>query len=307
MLSLPGGIRRSVSVHNINAGVYLDWLEGTVLLDEDELSQTDIVGYLIEEQIYDDQDFALEFVLPSWSLLERRLSWVGEYSPIRFHDRYMTRELDWQEIPAHSYCLVVSLGPFYDGWTKKFGNDYSEQGRLFELITKSAMEAQFSGWQFTHTGWRRDSASKLPAVVESLVSMINERIGNLDDYASQDANEAGVDLVWNLPLGDRRPGAPVYLAQYASGLNWPEKINEPNLAEWQKIIDFAAIPNKAFSLPLALDDRELRRQSNNGRGLLLDRYRLLARARPECDWVPGELRGEIVAWLEPRIDWIMSR
>ena len=307
MLSLPRKFRRSVTAHNIDYEIFLDWLEATLLLDEDELSQTDIVDYLIEEHIYVDQGFAWEFVSLQWSELKRRLSWLDPNSPMEFADKYVVRELDWREVPAHSFCLVVSLGPLCDGWREKFGNDYTDQGRLFELITKSSMETKFSGWNFLHTGWRRNHTAKLPEVVDGLISAINEKMGNIADYASHDANEAGLDLVWHLPFVDRRSGAPVYLAQCASGQNWSDKINEPNLADWRKIIDFAAVPNKAFSLPFALDDRELRLQSNRGQGLLLDRYRLLANGLPESDWVPGELQNEIVDWLEPRIDWIMSR
>ena len=306
MLRLPRKFQRSVTAHNIDYKVFLDWLEATLLLDEDELSQTDIVDYLIEEQIYVDQGFAWEYVSLQWAELKRRLSWLGRNSPVEFADTYVVRKLDWQEISAHTFCLVVSLGPLCDGWRQEFGSDYNDQGRLFELITKSAMEAKFSGWNFLHTGWRRNHTAKLPEVVENLISAINEKSGNVDDYASRDANEAGLDLVWHLPFVDRRSGAPVYLAQCASGLNWSDKITEPNLADWSKIIDFAAVPNKAFSLPFALDDRELRLQSNRGQGLLLDRYRLLANGLPESDWVPGELQNEIVDWLEPRIDWIRS-
>lgn len=307
MLRLPRKFQRSVEAHNINYEIFLDWLEATLLLDEDELSQTDIVGYLIEEQLYVNQSFAWEYVLLQWAELKRRLSWLGANSPVEFADNYVIRDLDWRAVPAHSFCLVVSLGPLCDGWRNKFGPDYTDQGRLFELITKSAMTTKFNGWDFLHTGWRRNHTAKLPEVVEDLVSAINERAGNIEDYAARDANEAGLDLVWHLPFVDGRSGAPVYLAQCASGLNWSDKITEPNLADWLKIIDFAAVPNKAFSLPFALNDRELRRQSNRGQGLLLDRYRLLANGPPESDWVPGELQSEIVAWLEPRIDWIMSR
>ena len=306
MLNLPRGFRRSVNVHNTSHDVFCDWLETTVLLEEEELSQTDVIGFLMEEQIYDNQDFASEFVLPQWTELKRRLSWLGPHSPIKFLDRWMVKDLDWREVPAHSYCLVVSLGPLCKGWTAHFGNDYTEQGRLFELITRSAMEARFSGWQFLHTGWRRDNTSKLPQVVDTLLSAINEQLGNIDDYASDDANEAGVDLVWYLPFLDRRPGAPVYLAQCASGQNWTEKVKEPDLAIWEKIVDFAAVPNKAFSLPFALDDKELRLQSTRGKGLLLDRYRLLAQNRPESEWVPEGLWQSLIEWLEPRVDWILT-
>lgn len=308
MLSIPRGFQRSVNAHNINNATFLDWVEATMLLAEQELSPTDIIEYLIEEQLYDDQDFASAYVLPRWSELEGRLSWLGCHSPISFDDRWMERRLDWKEVPAHSFCLVVSFGPRYDDWGVDFKPDYTKQGELFELVTKAAMEMRFSGWQFLHTGWRRDKTSKLPDVVDKITSQINESIGErIDEYASEQANEAGVDLVWNLPFADTRGGAPVYLAQCASGQNWHKKVVEPNIREWEKIIDFAAVPSKAFSLPFSLDDRAMRRRSNEAGGLLLDRYRLLAHGVSESEWVPDTLCRNLINWLEPRIDWIVNR
>ena len=307
MLSIPKGFQRSVSAHNIDVATFLDWVETTTLVAQEELSPTDIIEYLIEEHLYDEQDFAAEFVSLQWVDLKTRLSWLGHHSPISFKDRWMVRRLNWTEVPAHSFCLVVSFGPRYDGWTAEFGADYTEQGELFELITKAAMEVRFDGWKFLHTGWRKDYASRLPDVVGNLTSHIDERVGHVDDYASIRANDAGVDLVWHLPFSDNRGGAPVYLAQCASGKNWVDKVNEPNLNEWTKIVDFAGVPSKAFSLPFSLSESDLRRQGVRAKGLLLDRYRLLAHSVAENEWVPATLRHDLVTWLEPRVDWIKNR
>ena len=174
MLSVPRGFQQSVQAHNIDDATFLDWVEATMLIAEEELSPADIIEYLIEEQLYNNQDFASEYVSSRWADLKGRLSWLGYYSPISFDDRWMERCLDWTAVPAHSFCLVVSFGPRYDGWEANFGPDYTEQGELFELVTKAAMEVRFSGWQFLHTGWRKDSTSKLPDVVSKITSHINE-------------------------------------------------------------------------------------------------------------------------------------
>jgi hypothetical protein len=218
----------------------------------------------------------------------------------------MIRQSEWKDVPAYSFCLVVSLGPRYDNWSS-FGPDYTEQGLLFELISKNSMEARFAGWHFFQTGWSRESASKLPEVVDKLVAAIGERTGYVDEYAAANANEAGVDLVWHLPFVDQRGGTPVYLAQCASGTNWPDKLSQPNIEDWKKIINFASGPHKAFCLPFALDERDLRWRSNSIAGLLLDRYRLLVHDVPEEDWVSEELRERLATWLEPRVAWITNR
>ena len=307
MLSIPNGFRRSESAHNIDHETFLDWVETTTLISEDELSPTDIVDFLIEEQLYDDQTFATDFVSSGWDDIRRRLSWLGAQSPISFDDRWMIRNMSWPDCPAYSFCLIVSYGPRYSGWHDDFGPDYTKQGELFELVTLAAMQAQFSGWEFLHTGWSRDRSSRLLDVVAEITSQINEQVGDIDQYSSDRANESGVDLVWNLPFADERGGSPVYLAQCASGKNWVNKVGEPNVNEWCKIVKFPICPNKAFSLPFSLSDRDLRRQTTRAGGLLLDRYRLLAHNVLEDKWVPDVLRQELVDWLNPRVDWILER
>ena len=307
MLSHPSGFLKSMREEYLEDSLFLDWLEATGVFMEEELSQTDVVDHLVQEQLVENQDDASEFVLSAWTVLKRRLSWLGSYSPIVFKDRRMVRRLDWQDVPAYTYCLVVSLGAKYDDWHASFGPDYTEQGRLFESITKAAMKAQFSGWRFLETGWSRDNTSKLAAVIDDLISAIDEHKGNAGDYLDLNAKDAGVDLVWHLQFADARGGAPIYLAQCASGKNWLEKVNEPNIKEWTKLVDFAVPPSKAFSLPFSLSERELRRQSNRAGGLFVDRYRLLAQEVSEDAWIPVPLQRELIDWLDPRIDWIISK
>ena len=307
MLSIPSGFRRSISAHNIDVSTFLDWIEATVLIDERELSPTDIVECLIEEQLYENQDFASEYVSAGWADVKTRLSTLGHQSPIKFRDRWMIRSMNWKEVPAYSFCLVVSFGPQYDDWDTCFGPDYTEQGDLFELLTKAAMKKRFIGWKFLHTGWNKKTTTKLTDVIGDIVTHIGERVGDIAEYASDQANEAGVDLMWHLPFVDNRGGIPVFLAQCASGKNWVSKVHEPDMKVWKKMVNFAAYPSKAFSLPYDLSEKELRKQSTRAGGLLLDRYRLLTHRESEDNWVPSSLQQCLIDWLEPRIDWIERR
>lgn len=306
MLSLPRGIRRSVEAHNSDRPVFYDWLEANTLFAEEELSQTDVVDFLMEQQIYAKQDFCSEFISNAWIQIERRLKWIGRGSPLGFHDRLMVREIDWQATPGQSFCLILSLGPKYDGWFDTFGIDYAEQGSLFESLTSEAMARVFTGWTFTQTAWSRDNTSSLRDVVGTLTAMLGEPLGDIETYASSGAHEAGVDLVWHLPFADQRGGLPVFLAQCASGGNWEDKLDTPNLGQWKRIIHFASEPYKAFSLPFALEDRELRLRSAQIEGLLLDRYRLLMHDTPEAEWLSDELRERLLRWLEPRVQWLIG-
>lgn len=306
MLSHPTDFPRSVQAGNIDNSLFLDWLETSSLFLEEDLSQTDIVDYLVEEQLLEFQTDASDYVLSAWDALTQRLSWLGSHSPIGFQDRRIVKKLDWKQAPAYSFCLVVSFGSKHEDWHREFGPDYTDQGRLFELITKASMEARFSGWRFLHTGWRKDNTSKLVSV-GNLIQFIDEREGIPNDYLSQNAKDAGIDLVWHFPFADRRGGAPVYLAQCASGKYWEQKTSTPNINDWSKIIDFAVKPSKAFSLPFSLSDKELRLQSNRAQALFIDRSRLLAHSVAEDEWVPDSLRFELIDWLKPRIAWIMDK
>ena len=72
MLAIPRGITRSVQAHNSCRSVFYDWLEGSVLFAEEELSPPNVVDFLIEQQIYDSQDLCSEFVSNGWSQVQRR-------------------------------------------------------------------------------------------------------------------------------------------------------------------------------------------------------------------------------------------
>ena len=49
MLSLPSqGLARSVTRHNVDRDVLIDWLEGSVLFLDGEVSKSDVVDTLIK-------------------------------------------------------------------------------------------------------------------------------------------------------------------------------------------------------------------------------------------------------------------
>ena len=52
--------------------------------NEGEFSVMDVVDVLIDEDIYEKQDFAQDIVNDAWNELERRLNWVGQGTPFFF-------------------------------------------------------------------------------------------------------------------------------------------------------------------------------------------------------------------------------
>jgi hypothetical protein len=307
MLRLPTkGFSRSINVHNSRLDVACDWLEGSVLFAEDRISTTDVIDVLIEEQMYDDQDFASEFVDNIWSELKRREKLLGSGSPFVIASAKIKRKYSWNEAIAHSFCLIVSLLPYYPKLAEQFGNDYTEQGELFELLTKESLEKQFSGWIIFSTGWTRTNAKKIGNIVQEVSDRLGEIKGDWEQWINSDANEAGLDLLCYRPFFDKRVGIPVYLLQCASGQDWSKKQHTPNIDLWEKLVLFAAKPQKAFAIPYVVLDYDFRKYCNLVRGMFLDRYRILTPTNDNINWISQTLNSKITKWLKPRISKLKS-
>ena len=303
MLTIPTkGMSRSVGCHNVDLDVLCDWIEGSLLLlEDDEIPDSDVHEILLESGIYTGQDLAWGIVADAWSELRRRQGWIREHSPIAFVGRRIKRLRPWREVPAHSFCLALTLAKYYPKWARGFGKNYTEQGELFEQVTKSALEALLPGWRIHSTGWTRTNAKKLKDVVDEVWGHLREpSIDDLSLLAGEEANEAGLDILCYRPFPDERTGIPVFLLQCASGAHWEDKVRTPPLSLWTKIVRFSS-PRKAFAIPFALLDREFSNKSVLVEGMLMDRYRLLSAALHDPDWVPPQLRARLVNWLTPRI------
>ena len=307
MLALPdNGMARSIDEHNIRLDILCDWIEGSILFDEneDEFSVMDVVDVLIDENIYQEQEFARNIVNDAWNEMERRLHWVGQDTPFLFRHSRVKRTSSWQDTPAHSFCVLVSLSQCYRGWWAGVsGSDYNEQGELFELLTQESLEKQFSDWEVQSTGWSRTQPTRLYEVVDRVANCLGEATRNdIDSWISSGDKEAGLDLLCYRPFPDNRAGFPVYLMQCASGQNWMEKLYEPDINVWQKLIEFVVRPQKAFAIPFALSENDFRKQCVVIQGLFLDRYRLLTAARYHRQWVSSSLKDRIIKWAMPRVN-----
>lgn len=293
--------------HNIRLDILCDWIEGSILFHDEVVSKTDIVEILTESGIYNDADMALSIVNEAWNELKRRLRCLKQGSPFSFIRQTIRRTSSWEDNSAHSFCIILSMPQCYRDWSTSLSNgDYHEQGRLFELLTKASIENQFSDWEVHQTGWSRTNVVKLTDVVNEIANRLNEIKGDIEPWESPDGNDAGLDLLCYRPFPDNRVGIPVYLMQCASGKNWIDKLHEPDLNVWTKIIHFAAMPRKAFAIPFALLDDEFRKRCNRINGMLFDRYRILTAVNHDRKWVPSSLETEIVSWITPRLQTLRS-
>ncbi|TKJ37868.1 MAG: hypothetical protein CEE38_07325 [Planctomycetes bacterium B3_Pla] len=303
MLSLPTtGISRSISTHNVDLDTICDWIEATVLFDEEELSQSDICDTLIEENIYENQDMAFYIISSAWSEIRKRQSWLGEGTPFNITSNRISRLLNWKNVSAHSFCLILSISKYYRGWTEQFGSDYTEQGELFEQLAKESLEQQFKDWEILLTGWSSKNATGIKQLVSDIASKLGESVGNVSRWTSESRKDAELDILFYRPFKDQRVGIPVFLMQCASGRNWETKRHTPNLKLWTKIIDFAVTPTKAFAIPYAIVDKSFVENCNLVDGLFLDRYRILAATNYKKKWISKSLKARLVNWLKPRIN-----
>lgn len=304
MLSVPTvGFGRSVDKSQIKLDALCDWIEGSLLFSEyREIFASEVVDILCEEEIVGSQELGWEIVQSAWTELGRRQSWVGSGVPFRTKNDVIDMENSWRNNPAYSFCIVLSCAKWYPDWSREYKTDYNAQGHLFELLTKESVAASFPEWKVHLTGWTKEKPEKLPDVVEKVANLLSEPIGDLKRWAPEHANEAGLDLLLYYPFYDGRVGLPVFLMQCASGKNYSGKFHTPNLNIWEKIVNFAATPRKAFAMPFALTDADFIRACNLVDGPLFDRYRLLAPGRSDPDWVSESLKKDILEWIAPKID-----
>jgi hypothetical protein len=304
MLALPAkGFQRSVYQHNVDLAICCDWLEANCLFsDQGDLSGSDVVDFLRENEIYSDQDFAWELITNAFSEVRQRSRHMGAAYPIEVKSgtRFVRRD-EWKNFIPYAFCLTLSLPVAFPKWARSFGADFTEQGELFETLTAESVAATMSGWTVHSTGWTRTNPSSLGQVVADVAARLGDATGDLMRWTAAKANEAGLDLLCFRPFPDGRVGVPVYLVQCASGGDWKKKLKTPDLRIWTKAITFASDPKKAFSMPFALDEREFTYNCNIVDGLLLDRHRLMAPGRNDQNWLSEKLSDDIKNWVERRI------
>ena len=298
-ISPPTGIPPDEVIHHIELDIFCDWIESCALFDQANLSIADVVDILMDGDIYDNSDSALQIVERAWNELKRRFRWIGAGYPFSFIGQTVSAVASWEENPAYSFCMLVSMPRCYDDWST---NGYGEQGWLFESLTKASIENQFLDWEVYHTGWSPSNPVKLSQLVDEVANQLGENTGPIKPWADPDGKDEGLDLLCYRPFPDKRAGIPVYLIQCASGKHWIDKLDEPDLNVWTKIVVFAAKPRKAFAIPFALPDDEFMRRCNQVNGMLLDRYRLLGAARYNKEWVSDSLKNEIIGWMTPRLE-----
>jgi hypothetical protein len=280
-----------------------DWIEASVLFaDSNELGAAEVVDVLVDEEVCEHQAEAWAIKADAWTELRRRQRGLtGRGYPFAVPLPRLRRSAEWFEVPAYSFCLVLSLSTLYKDWANSFGKDYTLQGDLFEQLTEQSLKASLLTWEIHRTGWSGTNAKYLGDIVRNVAERVNESVGNVTKWTRPTAKEAGLDILCYRPYHDGRGSLPVFLMQCSSGRDFEEKLQTPDLKVWGRIVEFTSNPRRAFASPRSFSEQDFTMHANTVDGLFLDRYRLMAASSHNPRWMSEDLKKQIVRWLKPRV------
>lgn len=314
MLPLPSGFRRSTSVHNSDLDSACDWLEASVLFHGDSISLTDIIDALCDAQIYDDQDFAREFLSEVSGWLSERAKTMPHY-PVRFQNGRFETLGSWKDYPEYTFLLFLSIFLSYPQWTEAASISANLRGELFEKLCTLTLQTICYGWMVESVGASGSNATSLDRLITRMCLALHENpvpedVRNPPRPGGQNrsrraragsrtaGNDGGLDIWCFYPFPDKRGGYPTVFAQCASGEDWRRKLNTPNLREWRSYILFPSDPLRAITIPFFLDHEEFRDWNRKFGGLLIDRPRVYAPLTPKQDTA---LSARLVATIDTAI------
>lgn len=304
MLKIPEkDFLKSVKKSNVDPISLGDWLEANLLFSEEQISKSDVVDLLIEEQICDDdQDLAYNIALQGWSELERRHRWGGLSLEIEFSKKRLKRQTTWEDDVFSSFLVLLSLFRIFPEWAKGH-SDYTNQGDYFEKCTELVCGSLLPGWTTYRAGWAPGDTKNIPEIVTALCDVLfTSGASDLEDWMAPHAKDEGLDLVCYRRFDDQREAMPVFFLQCASGRNWRQKIHTPSAAKWQKYLNAAVMPSTGILAPFVIENAELKRASLEGQIVMFDRLRMLSAKRQVPFDLPNDLRDDVKAWMQVRVD-----
>lgn len=179
MLALPeAGMAYSVGAHNVNPDYLCDWIEASAVFSRDRLSKSDVIDALVENEVYEEQDFASQIVDDAWSTLGRRLQYQHSPLGLQVEGNRIIRSFSWDTFPSYAFCLLLACAPLYPSWARGWGVPHSVHGNLFEELTEESVRHLFSGWRVRRVGWSPENKAKLKDTIEGIISELNEVAGS---------------------------------------------------------------------------------------------------------------------------------
>lgn len=274
-----------------------DWVEASLLVAQERISDSDILDMLDEAGREED---GLEQILQQF---QHRSHSMGDRYPIERDGQGFRTRGAWDDYLCYSFLLFVSLNQSYRELKFRDGTA-REPAILFELLTARALEL-FLDAQAVRIGAPREAPvpSSFPACVEYLSSAIQEPVG-ARDLERQNSGDDGLDIWVTKGFGDQRSSQLFLVAQCAIGEDWDRKRSELDLGLWQRHIDWFTTPLKVFAVPFQLGLESWRETATRG-GLILDRPRI-ARIVAAASF-PAAVVRRIRRFTQTRIDITMQR
>lgn len=304
MLALPeAGMARSVLKHNVDRDKLCDWIEASAVFQADRLSKSDVIDVLVENEVYETQDFASEIVEDAWNILQHRINYLQSPLGIAVDQNRITRERDWKTFPAYGFCLALSCSELYPRWSNQWTTAPSVQGDIFEELTAESLRRAFGGWTIRRVGWSPENKAKLRTTIGEIISELNEVAGSeIDLYVDQHSNEIGLDVLAYFPYQDGVASFPVFMVQCASGKNWIGKRQTPDINIWRSVISFASHPVRGFAMPFAFaSPRDFRKHAKTVDGMFIDRTRLLKAFGGGVHDFPAALAARLAEWTSAQL------
>lgn len=305
MLKIPEvRFNRSVNQSNVEVNALCDWLEACTLFDQQDVTKSDVVDMLIENQICTDenQDLAHLIADEGWDEFVRRQRWGGIPGHVEITNNRISSTVHWTDDLIRSFFVLLSVLRIYPDWAKGY-YAHAVQGDLFERIVETLCPHLLPGWVTYRAGWSPDNTKNIPIIVGELVERIFvSGAPNLGRWLENVGNDGGLDIVCYRAFLDEREAMPLFFLQCASGRNWRDKVNTPNPDLWQKLLDSAIRPSTGIVAPFVIDARELRIAALVGQIVVFDRIRLVCAATQGNVVLEDALRTSVSDWMLPRID-----
>ncbi|WP_226687398.1 hypothetical protein [Stutzerimonas stutzeri] len=301
MLELPEkGISTSSTKHNCDMIAVADWAISSAMFSEQDISKTDLVDALMDNQVYSKQDFCNQFIDQVWYYLEHFFNNV-ELSSIALEPRKIRFLDEWRSDLALAYCLTASLRKIYSTWSKEHCGNHLIQGAILEELTKISLSNCHPALQFRTTGWSGAGINpKFEDLVNTICAETNFTQKDLALWNNGHVKDLGLDVYGYLPGHGARPGTHFMMYQCASGDNWQDKRSTPDLNIWGDIIKTYTTPIRGMSIPFFVDEIDFQQSLLVIKGPLLDRTTLLSRI--VSDQIPPELGQKIEQWVSERVD-----
>jgi len=301
MIELPSkGIHSSVKKHNCDLLIVADWVIASAFFGGEDVSKSDAVDILLENQVYGEQDFCNEFVDLIWNYLQ--VFFDHRSSPsLNFESRRIRSIASWQDDLALAYCLTASLRKAYPKWSDEHCGDYLDQGSILEHLTVLSLSRRHPEARFRSTGWSGiNDNPTFEALVADICRQTNFTEKNLELWDNGQTKDLGLDVYGYLPGQGRRPGTHFMMYQCASGENWKSKRKTPDTGIWKNIIECYTPPIRGMAIPFFVEENEFLRSLIILEGPLLERVGLLSGI--EQDQMPAELQTAILDWVSTRIN-----